>query len=142
MNKLITLLTATIIVMTFATKTIKAQQPVAAPSDTLVVVWTSGDVEVAEKMVFMYVHNAKRAGWFKEVVFIVWGPSAKLLSENEDLQEEVKAMGKDGIILEACTACARMYGVNDKLAGLGIDVKGMGVPLSNYLKNGYRVISF
>ena len=111
-------------------------------SDTLVVVWTSGDIDVAEKMVFMYVNAAKGAKWFDEVVFIVWGPSAKLLSENENLQERLKKMQEIGIRTEACVACARMYGVDDDLRDLGIDVKGMGVPLSDYLKKRYHILTF
>ena len=110
--------------------------------DTLVVVWSSGDIEVAEKLVFMYVSNAKRAAWFDEVTFIVWGPSARLLSETESLQERVKSMMQTGIKVEACIACARMYGVDDELKEMGIDVKGMGVPLSNYLKKGYSMLTF
>ena len=111
-------------------------------SDTLVVLWTSGDIEVAEKLVYMYVYNAKRAGWFDEVIFIVWGPSAKLLSENEKLQTEIKKMQEIGIRTEACIACARMYEVDDDLKELGIDVKGMGRPLSDYLKRGYHMLTF
>ena len=120
---------------------LRAQEPVVSASDTLVVLWTSGDIDVAEKMVFMYTSNAKKAGWFKEVIFIVWGPSAKLLSENENLQERIKAMQDSGIIVEACIACARMYGVDGNLKEIGIDVKGMGVPLTTYLKRGYKVLS-
>ena len=33
--------------------------------DHLVVVWSSGDPEVAHKMVFMYTYNAKKNGWWK-----------------------------------------------------------------------------
>jgi len=117
-------------------------QETKAESDTLVVVWTSGDIDVAEKMVFMYVNAAKGAKWFDEVVFIVWGPSAKLLSENENLQERLKKMQEIGIRTEACVACARMYGVDDDLRDLGIDVKGMGVPLSDYLKKRYHILTF
>ncbi len=113
-----------------------------AKSDTLVVVWTSGDIELAEKMVYMYVHAAKGAKWFDEVIFIVWGPSAKLLSENVNLQERLKKMQEIGIRTEACVACARMYGVDDDLRELGIDVKGMGGPLSDYLKKGYHMLTF
>ena len=118
----------TIFVIVFGTMnmTVRGQEKVSTASDTLVVVWTSGDIEVAEKMVYMYVYNAKRAGWFNEVIFIVWGPSAKLLAENPDLQAEIRKMKEEGIILEACIACARMYEVEDDLAKLGIDVKGMG----------------
>jgi tryptophan synthase alpha subunit len=36
---------------------------------------------------------------------------------------------------------AFMYTYNAKKQDLGIDVKGMGVPLSNYLKDGWKVLS-
>jgi hypothetical protein len=121
---------------------VSAQENNYTGGDTLVVVWTSGDFEVAEKMVYMYVFNAKRAGWFDEVIFIIWGPSAKLLSENEKLREYLYKMKDEGIILEACIACANMYGVADDLRNMGIDVKGMGSVLSDYLKKGHRVMTY
>ncbi len=108
----------------------------------LAVVWASGDPEVAEKVCLMYVHNACLQWWFDEVVLIVWGPSAKLLTENIGLQEKVKKMIEDGVKLEACIACANMYGVSDQLKGLGIEVKGMGSVLSNYLKEEWKVLTF
>jgi hypothetical protein len=117
-------------------------QETKAESDTLVVLWTSGDIEVAEKIVYMYVPAAKGAKWFDEVIFIVWGPSAKLLSENVKLQEKIKKMQEMGIRTEACVACASMYGVDDDLRELGIDVKGMGGPLSDYLKKRYHLLTF
>ena len=111
-------------------------------SNKLAVLWTSGDVDVAEKMCFMYTYNAKKQGWFDEVVLIVWGPSAKLLSENAKLQEKLKEMQEIGIRTEACVVCARMYGVDDDLREMGIDVKGMGGTLSDYLKNRYQILTF
>ncbi len=66
-------------------------------SNKLAVLWTSGDPDVAEKMCFMYTYNAKKQSWFNEVVLIVWGPSAKLLSENKILQDYVKKMQDVGI---------------------------------------------
>ena len=110
--------------------------------DKLVVLWTSGDREVALKMVFMYVRNAKIRGWWKDVTLIVWGPSAKLLSENKVLQERVKQMIADGVKVEACVACANMYGVADQLAAMGIEVKAMGPVLTFYLKENWKVLTF
>ena len=111
-------------------------------SNKLAVVWTSGDPDVAEKVCFMYTNNAKKQGWFDEVVLIVWGPSAKLLTENKMLQEYIKRMQESGVKIEACYYCAEMYGVVDNLKNIGIDVKGMGVPLSNYLKDGWHTLTF
>lgn len=114
----------------------------ATSNDTLLVVWSSGDPEVAEKVCFMYTYNAKKWGWFKEVIFVVWGPSAQLLAQNESLQKGIRDMLDTGIRVEACSACARMYGVQDQLADMGIDVKGMGTVLTGYLKAGYPNITF
>jgi len=111
-------------------------------SDKLVVVWTSGDPYVAERVALMYTHAAKTNGWFKDVNLIIWGPSAKLISENIKLQDKVKSMQEDGIVVEACIACSNSYGVTDDLKKLGFDVKGMGKPLTDYLKSGAKVMTF
>lgn len=113
-----------------------------ATSDKLVVLWTSDDPMVAERVALMYTHAAKTAGWFKEVTLIVWGPSAKLISENLKLQEKLNKMKQDGVVIEACVACANAYGVAEDLKKLGYDVKGMGKPLTDYLKSGAKVLTF
>ena len=110
--------------------------------DKLVVVWTSDDPNIAEKVALMYTHAAKTSGWFKEVTLVVWGPSAKLISENIKLQEKVKAMQKDGVVVEACIVCANAYGVTEDLRKLSYDVKGLGKPLTDYLKSGVKVLTF
>jgi len=120
---------------------VKAQE-MDEEKEKLAVLWVSGDRDVAEKSCLMYTHAAKRNGWFDEVVLIVWGSSSRLLAEDEALQEKVKAMQKDGVIVEACISCSNMLGVTEELKGLGIDVKGMGVPLTNYLKTGYHVLTY
>ena len=112
------------------------------PNDTLVVLWTSGDPEVAEKVCFMYTHNALKRGWFKNVILIVWGPSANLLASNSRLESQVKSMISDGIQLQACKACSDSYGVSEKLQDIGVEVIYMGKPLTNYLKSGYSILNF
>ncbi|WP_321281307.1 DsrE family protein [Marinifilum fragile] len=108
----------------------------------LAIVWTSADKEVAEKMVFMYAYNAAKFEWWDEINFIIWGPSSKLLSEDKDLQDYIKKMKEAGINVYACKACADMYKVSDKLSKIGIEVKYMGKPLTQYLQKDYKVITF
>lgn len=108
----------------------------------LLVVWTSGDKEVAIKMVFMYTYNAKKNIWWDEVRFLIWGPSSKLLSEDPELREYCKKMKDVGVELLACKACSDMYGVSDKLEALGINVKYMGRPLTEMLKTGWVTMTF
>ncbi|MFP4366993.1 MAG: DsrE family protein [Bacteroidales bacterium] len=110
--------------------------------DKLVVIWTSDDPYVAERVALMYTHAAKTASWFSEVTLIIWGPSAKLAAENIKVQEKLKAMQEDGVEIEACIVCANEYGVTDELRNMDFIVKGMGSPLTDYLKSGAKVLTF
>ena len=66
----------------------------------LVVLWTTGEKEVFTKMLYIYTINAKKQGWFDDITMIVWGPSAKLLAEDKELQNLIKKLGKAGVKLE------------------------------------------
>lgn len=110
--------------------------------DTLCILWTSGDPDVALKMVFMYAYNAKKYEWWEGVELIIWGPSAKLTSENEQIQEEIQKMMKQGVQVKACKACADSYGVSKDLKELGVDVKYMGKPLTETLKSDQKLMTF
>ena len=112
------------------------------PKEKLVILWTSGDREVALKMVFLYAGNAPRNGWWEDITLIVWGPSARILTEDLELQEKLTGLAQEGVKLEACKVCSDSYGVSDQLAGLGVEVKYMGEPLTAYLKEGCRVLTF
>lgn len=110
--------------------------------DKLVVLWTSGDKEVAFKMVFMYTLNAKLRGWWKDITLIAWGPSTKLLSENAEVQTYYGRIKNSGVELLACRACTDEYGVTKILEDLGATVIYMGEPLTEYLKNDIKLITF
>ena len=138
------LLLVLISVLTLANlKTMAQEELQSGTADKLVVLWTSDDPYVAERVAFMYTHAAKKNQWFNEVTLIVWGPSAKLISENKKLQEKVKAMQEDGVEIQACIACASSYNVVEDLKALGFEVKGMGKPLTEYLKSAnVKVLTF
>ena len=112
-----------------------------APEE-LYVLWTSGDREVALKMVFMYTLNSRLKEWWPYVNLIVWGPSAKLLTEDNELQQKLKLMQEAGVEVVACKACADGYGVSSALETLGVEVKYMGQPLTQLLRAGKTLITF
>lgn len=112
-----------------------AQDEGSQPTGKLMVVWTSADPDVADKVCLMYTHAAKTYGWFAEVTLVVWGPSQRLLVGDPAIQAKVEAMQADGVVVEACSACARKLSLVEELEALGIDVKGMGVPLTEALKD-------
>ena len=101
----------------------------------LAVLWTRGDRETADTMVYMYVRNAKMNGWWRHITLIVWGPSARLLAEDPALREKTRELVAIGVEVKACVACADMLGVSESLRELGIAVKGMGLELTEYLQD-------
>ena len=118
-------------------------QPAPQISESrLAVVWTSGDPEVAHRVCLMYTHAAQQKKWFDHVLLIVWGPSARLLAADKDLQAKVKSMMQDGVQVQACVVCADSYGVAGRLRDLGIEVKPMGSPLTGMLKSDWKILTF
>ncbi|HUS90521.1 MAG TPA: DsrE family protein [Phycisphaerae bacterium] len=116
-------------------------QAASAPPTRLAVLWTSADPDVAHRMAFMYLHNSQKQRWFGENRLVVWGPSARLLAGDKDLQAKVREMIRDGVVVQACVACADSYGVSARLREMGIEVKGMGKPLTEMLQAGWKVLS-
>jgi hypothetical protein len=110
-------------------------------NEKLVMIWSSADRDVALNMVFMYTSNSKKFGWWDDITLVVWGPSAKLLAEDETLQVHIKNMIDAGVVVKACKMCADSYGVSYKLEQLGIIVKYMK-ELTDYIKEGRNILTF
>ena len=110
--------------------------------DKVLIVWTSGDRDVALRMVLMYAVNAKKHGWWDDVTLLVWGPSQKLLVEDEALQSEIAAGIGLGMRVIACKACADGYPVTDRLESLGVEVFYSGQFLTDWLKSGAPLVTF
>lgn len=106
------------------------------------IVWTSGDREVALKMVFMYAYNCKKRGWMNTVRLLVWGPSGKLLVGDKELRQYLAKLKETGVELYACKGCADLYGISDELAKLGINVMYTGTMLADLQKEGWHVLTF
>lgn len=122
--------------------TVQSDPARASQSSQLAVLWTSGDPDVAHRVCLMYTHAAQKNEWFAQVKLIVWGPSARLLAGDRELQSKVQALIADGVHVQACVVCADSYGVTKYLRALGIEVKQMGEPLTDLLKDGWKVLTF
>jgi hypothetical protein len=106
------------------------------------VLWTTSERDVALRMIFIYLLDAKSMGWWDEITLIIWGPSAKLLAEDRLIQREVDFLLQSGITVIACQGCTEAYGVTEKISSLGIDVKFMGEPLTAILKSDEKFVTF
>ena len=106
------------------------------------VLWTTGERDVALRMIFIYLMDAKSMGWWDEISVIIWGPSAKLLAEDALVQKELGFLLQCGISVQACIGCAEAYGVTEIIRSLGIEVKFMGETLTEALNSGEKLITF
>jgi hypothetical protein len=107
----------------------------------LFILWTNADPITAEKMVFMYATNSLIHGWWEKVTIIIWGAPAKLVSEDVNMQKKVKEALDAGVHITACKACADELGVTETLKNLNIEVKYLGVPLTEVLTNEERLLT-
>ncbi|MBW6478443.1 MAG: DsrE family protein [Bacteroidales bacterium] len=117
-------------------------QDVEVCDNKLFIFWTNADVIFAENMVLKYTKAAKVENWFEQVTLIIWGPSAKLTAENVKIQKELHELQEAGVFIEVCSVCADAYDVKDILTGIGLDVKPMGMPVTQYVKSGAKVLNF
>ena len=110
--------------------------------DKLLIVWSTAEIEVAKKMVLLYSSVILPRGYWDKAHLMIWGPSAKLLAENEELQEMVSKIKQTGVELSCCVVCSDEYGVTKKLDSLGIDMIHTGEILTDALKEDWKVITF
>ncbi len=105
------------------------------------ILWLNDNAYVSHAMVMMYATNSKINGWWEEVDIILWGPSAKLVVEDKDIQEKLKMVQQVGVKVLACISCASQFGVVDELRALGIEVEPMGEHLTELLKNNEKLLT-
>ena len=108
----------------------------------LLIVWTTEEVEVAKKMVLLYGSVILPRGYWDEAHLMIWGPSARALAENSELQAMLKTVQESGVETSACVVCTDDYGVSEKLESLGVKTVHTGEFLTQALQGGWKVITF
>jgi hypothetical protein len=109
----------------------------------LLIVWSSGEIEVAKKLVLLYGSVMLERKYWDEATIMIWGPSAKLLAEDKELQERMLAVKNTGVTFNACVVCTDDYGVSDTLRSLGVDLIHTGEMLTESLQSDdVKVITF
>ncbi len=107
----------------------------------LYILWTSDNPVTAEKMVFMYGFNSLKHGWWEKVTIIIWGASASLVSENNDIQDSIASMLEGGVTVTACKSCTEQLGITEELENMGIEVKYWGKSLTDLITAGKKLLT-
>ena len=109
----------------------------------LLIVWSSGEKEVAKKLVLLYGSVMLERKYWDKATIMIWGPSAKLLVEDREIQEQFEVVKKNGVIFNACVVCSDDYGVSEKLRSMGIELIHTGEMLTQSLQSeSIKVITF
>lgn len=109
----------------------------------LLIVWSSGEKEVAKKLVLLYGSVILERKYWDEATIMIWGPSAKLLAEDSELQERVKVVQGTGVKFNACVVCTDDYGVSEQLKEMDIKLIHTGEMLTESLQSDdVKVITF
>jgi len=108
----------------------------------LLIIWSTSEIEVAKKMILLYGSVILPRNYWDEAHIMIWGPSAKLLAENVELQEMVTQVQATGVKFSCCVVCSDDYGVTEELASLGIDMTHTGEMLTESLQSNWKVLTF
>ncbi|MEB3787544.1 MAG: hypothetical protein GSR78_02175 [Desulfurococcales archaeon] len=114
----------------------------AGSSRVMVVVSTGEKRKAVAGMLWAW--NMKRKGLLDDVVVYFFGPSERLLAEDEEVKFRAKLLLDAGVEVKACHGFAELGGYKDKLeAFLGEDaVDHVGRLIAERIKEGYTPLVF
>lgn len=103
--------------------------------DNLLIVWSNGDKEVANKFPLLYSSVILERKYWKKAHLMLWGPSIKLAKKDKKIQKQLLAIQKTGVKMSACIVCVEDYKAVKELEKLNIKIKHTGVLLTKALKS-------
>jgi hypothetical protein len=109
-------------------------------SSKLLVVIATGEKEKALTGL-MYASRTLTEGWMGEVKIIFFGPSERLLVEDETMSKIAKEIGAVETPI-ACKFISDREGISEKIENLGVRVDYVGTIISDLIKDGYVPMVF
>lgn len=107
----------------------------------LTVLWTSGEKDVALKVVLRYIDNALDKQIWKEIELIIWGPSVQLAGDDENVKFKLESLIQRGLTVKACIVCAEEYGVTQVLEAMGVGLSMVGEELTHIIQDQKPLLS-
>ncbi|PLY08160.1 MAG: DsrE family protein [Arcobacter sp.] len=103
--------------------------------DNLLIVWSNGDIEVANKFPLLYSSVVLERDYWKKAHLMLWGPSIKLTKKNKKIQQQLLEIQATGVKMSACIVCVEDYKAIKKLEKLNIKINHTGELLTKALKS-------
>lgn len=109
-------------------------------SSKLLIIIATGEEEKALTGL-MYASKTISNGWLDEVQVLFFGPSERLLVENE----AIARVAKELVAVQkpiACKFVADRDGISDEIEKLGLEVEYVGTIIADHIKQGYVPLVF
>ena len=103
--------------------------------ENLLIVWTNGDIEVANKLPLLYGGVVLERGYWKTAHLMLWGPSILLVKNKTFIKEKIRYLQSTGVKISACVVCVDDYGAREELEKLEIEIAHTGEFLTKALKD-------
>lgn len=101
----------------------------------LLIVWSNGDKEVANKFPLLYSSVILQREYWKKAHLMLWGPSIKLAKKDKKIQEKLLEIQATGVKMSACIVCVEDYKAVKQLERLNIKIEHTGELLTKALKS-------
>ena len=105
------------------------------PKSNLLIVWSSGDKDLANKFPLLYSSVILERKYWKKAHLMLWGPSIKLAKKSKKIQKQLLEIQKTGVKMSACIVCVEDYKAIKELEKLNIKIKHTGTLLTKALKS-------
>ncbi len=102
----------------------------------VIVIISSADEELIWTGIF-YATKGTRNSFMDDIRLVLWGPSERIISENNELQGMIREYQEFGNPVYACKTCSDRYDVSEKLEKLGYEVDYVGSIVSGWIKEGF-----
>lgn len=103
--------------------------------ENLLIIISNENSEAIMKFPLLYGGVSIPRAYWKRVHIMFWGPSIKTLAKEEEIQEKVQQIQKDGVEFSSCIVCAQDYGLVSELENIGIVCNHTGELLNEALQN-------
>jgi hypothetical protein len=85
----------------------------------------------------VFATKGTRNDFMDDIRLVLWGPSEKVIAENQELQQMIREYMALGKTVWACKTCSERYGVTEAMEGLGCTVDYVGSIVTGWIKEGF-----
>ncbi|MEG1615687.1 MAG: DsrE family protein [Bacteroidales bacterium] len=110
-------------------------------NEKLTILWTSGEKDVALKVVLRYAEGALEKGMWKAIDLIIWGPSVQIAADDETVRLKVQKLIEQGVKVKACIVCAEEYGVTETLEKMNVQLEMVGEEITHIIQDQTPLLS-